>query len=184
MGIFNHDEQNDLPDKDTPAYAVRQFGTARTNLLIAIAFTAVNMILGLIGSEVYFLFSITLPYALCDPEVGGVAIAVAVVVLAFYVCCYLFSKKKPGWMIAALVAFCVDCLLLVVFALLGIAASKGEISLVDILIDVLAHVWVLVYLIIGVRYCRRYRDAVETGDADAQIVTDMSAEDAEEGKIE
>ena len=69
------------------------------------------------------------------------AIVVAVLIVAAYAMCYLFSgKHRVGWLIAALVFFAFDTLGLLFYY--GIA--------LDSLMDILFHIWVLYYLIAGV----------------------------------
>ena len=51
---------------------------------------------------------------------------------------------------AALVAFILDFLFLIGFSIVLINLSGGEIFNADFIIDFLVHIWVLVYLIIGV----------------------------------
>ena len=112
-----------------------KYNTARMNLLLVLAFTAINIILVLAGSYTYFLFSASIPYFLVDvgmlmcgkypPEayVGELAgmeflppaflvilTILAVLILAAYVLCWVFSKKKVGWLMAALILFVIDTL--------------------------------------------------------------------------
>ena len=58
-----------------------------------------------------------------------------------YLLCWIFSKNKPGWMVAALVFFAFDCLALVMIY-----------DLVSVIIDILFHAWVMFYLITGVKH--------------------------------
>lgn len=144
----------------------QRYNSARYNLLIAAGFTAINVIMLIAKTFSYFLFSATVPYVLVDlamdfcgmypAEYYGeyydtavfwpkgifyIALAVAIVIIALYVLCYLFSKNhKVGWLICALALFAVDtvCMLLLY-----------NITL-DMLMDVLFHVWILAILTMGV----------------------------------
>ena len=143
-----------------------KYNSARMNLLLVLAFTAVNIILLLTGSYTYFLFSASIPYFLVDmgmllcgkypPEVYVGELAgmeflpvavlviltiIAVLILAAYVLCWVFSKKKVGWLMAALVLFVIDTLGM--FILYGISF--------DSIIDILFHAWVIWYLVSGIR---------------------------------
>lgn len=149
-------------DKNSPGYIVSQYKAARANLLLALAFTVVNIILFLSAfhnhsdSFTYFLFSASLPYysvVFYYAELGVTVIIAAVLMLAVYLLCYFFSKKSYGWMIAALVFFCLDSLYLVFLAL-----SNAEIFM-DFILDIAFHAFVLFYLIQGVRYGKRYAAA-------------------------
>lgn len=143
-----------------------KYNSARMNLLLVLAFTAVNIILLLTGSYTYFLFSASIPYFLVDmgmlmcgkyppevyvgelagmeflpPAVLVILTILAVLILAAYVLCWVFSKKKVGWLMAALVLFIIDTLGM--FILYGISF--------DSIIDILFHAWVIWYLVSGIR---------------------------------
>lgn len=155
--------QNQTPavpvDKASPAYAVKQYNTARSNLLIALVLTVINIVTGCIGANFYLLFSISFPYLMFD--ISDILWSIpAVAVLALYVVYYLCSKKKPGFMIAALVTFILDFLFLIGYSLILTQIPEAGVTVADFLIDYATHVWVLVYLIIGTRYAKRYKAAI------------------------
>ena len=148
--------------------ALSKYASARGNLLLMLAFTVVNIVLLLIGSETMFLFSATVPYfsvILATLEEMRVVmiplLAIAAVSLAAYLICWIFSKQHFGWMIAALVLFVIDSLCMVGFYALG-----GNIA--DGFIDVLIHIWVLYYLIIGVKYGAQLRSLPEEEETVAE----------------
>ena len=102
--------------KNSPLAAYK---TARTNLWILLALSAVNVLFALLGSDTYFLFSsfisyLVAIYARVFYDYTGasvymvIGILIALVILAVYLLCCLLSKKKRGWLIAALVLFSVD----------------------------------------------------------------------------
>ncbi len=77
-------------------------------------------------------------------ETTAVGIVIAVFILAIYLVCWIFSKKHYGWMIAALVLFIIDT------AIMGVTyVFAGDTSGI---LDAVIHIWVLYYLIIGVKY--------------------------------
>lgn len=143
-----------------------KYNAARSNLLVVVGFTLFNVICALFGGSMYFLFSATIPHfiaavgaVLCGkmPDAyyaememskeecfpGTVLIifaAIAIVITALYFLFWIFSKKRVGWLIAALVFFSVDTLAL--FMLYGVA--------IDTIMDVLFHAWVLYYLAAGI----------------------------------
>lgn len=136
-----------------------KFNSARANLLLVVIFTVINIILLITQSNSYFLFSAFIPYILVgegmlfcgmyppeyytdelagmeflDKSVFTVMLVIAVVIIAVYLLCWIFSKKnKVGWLIAALVLFVVDTL--------GMFALSGFSS--DSIIDVVFHIWVI-----------------------------------------
>lgn len=137
------------PEKGTPAYFQQQYNIARYNLLAAVLFTLVNLVLLLTGGDYYFLFSISVPYygtALAQLfELETVMLVISAVLLAAYLACFLLSKKYRGVMIAALVLFLLDCV-----ALVGLTVWLELYS--DMILDILFHGWVVYYLIQAVRY--------------------------------
>lgn len=131
--------------------AQTKFQTARSNLILMVAFTAINMLLLAFGSETMLLFSATIPYVAVVigtvsevPAILASCTIFAVAVLALYFVCWIFSKKQYGWMIAALVFFILDTLFMGGMYLLAQDISG--------ILDVAIHIWVLYYLIIGVKY--------------------------------
>ena len=118
-----------------------------------------------IGSDTYFLFSATVPYAIAgtvmymcglypeevyeggydayefmDASVFYIALAVAAVVALFYVLFFFLSKKKVGWMIATLVFFSVDTLFMMWYY--GLA--------LDMIVDFVFHGIFIVLIAIGI----------------------------------
>ncbi len=147
----------------------QKYNTSRINLLIVLIATLINGALAAFGSTTYFLFSAILPYSLVlgaaintgrfsdefyaqiewpegtpfeDASVLYIMIAIAAVMLLAYLLCWIFSKKKVGWLIAATVFFGLDTLYMVF--IYGISA--------DSLFDLVFHGLVLYYLISGVVY--------------------------------
>ena len=144
----------------------RKYNTARSNLLLAIAFTVINIILLFMNSTTYFLFSLFMPYYLAlegfaltgklPPEFYGedlatlefldssflvITLVIAAVILLFYLACWFFSnKRRVGWLVVALVVFCLDTILLFVLS--------GDLS--NAIFDIVFHVWVVVSLISGI----------------------------------
>lgn len=134
--------------------AKQQYRTARYNLLLMLSLTAVNIVLLFLGSDTMMLFSATVPYV--SVIYGGLlswvfenelyfvlGIAVAVVLIALYLLCFIFSKKRVGFMVTALVLFALDSA-----AMAWTYISSGDFA--DGIIDIVFHIWILVYLISGV----------------------------------
>lgn len=165
MALFNQTKTVAQP----PAMVYKN---ARTNLLITIAFTLVNIILLIVDGSVYFLFSAYIPYSLVSsskflcglypaefyeelgydvnsieflPEAAFyISLAIAAVILVVYLLCFIFSKKnRYGWLIAALVFFAVDTVLMV----LGFDFSSFDIYTI---LDVVFHAWIIFILVKGI----------------------------------
>lgn len=177
-----------------------KYRVARYNLLLLVIFTTVNIIISMVNGDVFFLFSAMVPYffsmiGACGfyvPEESGmeeiaeiidpltfmiVMCVIAVVLTVPYLLCWAFSKKHYGWMIAALVMFSLDSLFMLLFF-----------DLVEMIINILGHAWVLYYLIMGVRNGIKVKKeekeaaekaAVGAGDADAYTMYEAMASGAD-----
>ncbi len=127
----------------------QKYKNSRSNLLLMIGFTAINIILLAFGSDVMLLFSATVPYltVLFGIEFENsiallICITLAVINICIYLLCWFFSKKHPAWMIVSLVLFSIDTLVM-----LGLYLISGDFSGV---LDIAIHIWVMYYLIVGV----------------------------------
>ena len=152
-----------------------RYNAARHNLLIIVAFTVINCLL--VSTERYFLFSAFIPlyfvrenfYMHMDeywadvPEmdlqemapivdvIGFVFVALAVVGILLYLMCWLFSKKRRGWLIVALVLFSLDT----AFLLLNFDIS--------VIVDILFHGYIIYSLVTGVIAAGKLRTLEEYG---------------------
>lgn len=143
-----------------------QYASARANLLLVVIFSLVNVMLCLLGTDTYFLFSAIVPYFIADvgaewcgmyPEeyytemgiteadlwpTGFIAVfaAIAVFIIAVYFVLWLLSKKHVAFMIAALVLFVIDSIAMFILFVPGL----------DMILDYVFHVWVLVSLTLGI----------------------------------
>ncbi len=157
------------------------------NLLLVAAFTLINIVLLLIKSDTYFLFSAFIPYFAVDygmffcgmyPEefyydMGDIefldssflifTVAVAAVILLIYLLGWYFAKKKKLWaLIGSLVLFTIDTLAM--FLISGFSF--------DSIIDIIFHIWVIVYLIIAISTYYKIKKAppeTEEAQEDAEI---------------
>ena len=127
----------------------RKFNSARSNLLLMIILTLVNVILYFVGTDSMLLFSATIPYLaalfghwLAPSDIAVMCYMLAGFLIALYLLCWLLSKKRYVWLIIALVLFAVDTVVMVYFNI-----RFGDYSEI---LDVLIHTWVLYYLVIGV----------------------------------
>ena len=143
-----------------------KYRNARMNLLFVALVTLLNVILAATAGDTYFLFSATIPYILtflgallCGlypteyyEGLGAVnvlpmgvffaCLAVSLIIIGLYVLAFFLSgKNRAGWMIFALVLFCLDTLTLFLYA--GISLEG--------LLDYVFHIWIIVILALGLR---------------------------------
>ena len=135
---------------DKSARYLNDLRKGRGNLLAMTGLTVVNIVLLFIDGTLNFPFSsfgpqfavalgLELKNAYGLPVFLPIGIAAAALMVAFYCISALLCAKRPGWFIAALAAFVLDTVLLLVLTLPDFDAS--------LLIDIAFHFWVLYYLI-------------------------------------
>ena len=147
---FKANVQNTAPMSPREEVEMK-YKRSRYNLLLVAIVSIVNLFYMAFG-ERYFLFSARLPSILVEltlvtaPEDVTVAFAdllvpivVGVILSLPYLLCFFFSKKRPGWMVAALVFFGLDCIYLLTMY-----------YITAVIPDILFHAWVMFYLITGV----------------------------------
>ena len=144
-------------DKNSPEYLSGKIATGRHSLLLIAAFTVVNVLMVVLDSGTYYLFSASVPYYLTLyakgidngfvngpwPENGPITIAALVisgVILLLYLLFWLMSKKKTGWLIPALVMFLLDTLALGWCTINIVNDPAGNI------LDFVVHIWAIVEL--------------------------------------
>ena len=144
--------QNQMTPRQMP---MNRYKSARVDLLLVIIFTVINIVMLFSGSETMMLFSATVPYVavlvgyLANIEAGGAldwfvtgSLIFAFVILAMYLVCWFFSKKRYGWLLAALVLFSLDTVATVFLYLDNLGAG---------VMDFLIHGIVIWYLAMGVK---------------------------------
>lgn len=135
----------------------KQYAQARTNLIMMVIFTAVNVALFFMNASLYFPFSAFVPQLVTQLgdgiylETGEVlpliiAMVISFVFLLLFLLCHLLSKKHGSWIVAALVLFSLDTL---IFGCFFVFLMLDEFD-ASLLIDVAFHAWVLYYLVQGV----------------------------------
>lgn len=167
-------------DKNTPEYRQNLVKSARTTLLIAVLFTVLNVVLLLVGSNRYFLYSATIPYYLTffgymfdhftvsTYALTGLSMAaVPVIALAL---CWCLSKKDHRWLTVAVVVFGLDTA-----AMVGLMLWSGDLG--SSILDIVFHVWVLVSLIQGVKAAGYLKNM--TGPETPEIFTGSEEEFSE-----
>ena len=133
-----------------------KYNNMRLSLLLILVFSVINLFSPLL--DFYMLFSAYIPQMLAQIGIylylteGVLAFYVIMVVLALillvpYLLCWIFSKKKVGWMIAALIFFSIDTILFLIDLVAYLGA--GDYSFI---LDLIFHVYALVSLAMGVKY--------------------------------
>ena len=157
--------RNNTPvDKNSREYLLRQVANGRYSLLLIVILTVVNLIMTILDTNTYFLFSASVPYYLVFVGMGiengfvdgawnvkGTLTYTGLVIVAVYLLCWLLSKKRAGWLTAALVLFIVDTVALVVITFALYDSPMGK------LVDFLLHIWAIVELIQAVRGSKKLR---------------------------
>ena len=114
--------QNNQTPRNPRARAQQQYKIARSNLLIMLVLTVVNIVLLVAEADTMLLFSATVPYYLSAvsmslfaeySQVAFVGFGIVAVTLVIYLLCWIFSKRHYGWMIAALVFFVLDSIAMI-----------------------------------------------------------------------
>lgn len=176
-------------DKQSALYQQNQIKTARNNLLVVVLFTVLNMVLLLIGSNRYFLFSATIPYYLIffgytfDYFTLGTytltGMVMALVPLIGLGLCWFMCKKDNRWMTAAAVLFGIDTA-----AMAAMMLWAGDLS--GSFLDIVFHGWVLVTLIAGIKAANRLKilEAQKTEDPQISAADPWETRDAEKEEAE
>lgn len=156
--------KNNTPvDKNSREYLLRQVANGRYSLLLIVILTVVNLIMTILDTNTYFLFSASVPYYLVFVGMGiengfvdgawnvkgtltYTGLVIALVIVAVYLLCWLLSKERTGWLTAALVV--------ITFALYDSPMGK--------LVDFLLHIWAIVELVLAVRGSRKLKELPPT----------------------
>lgn len=138
------------------------YNGARSSILTILLFSVIN-IFSIAFGDSYFLFSSYITQVLvleglyASTEMGDsmflvIFLVMAVISVIPYLLCFLFSKKKTGWMIVAAVLFSIDTAIFffdfLVYLLAGYYSG---------ILDALFHVWALVSIIKGVGFAKKMK---------------------------
>ena len=102
--------------------------------------------------------------------IGFIFIAIAVIGIVLYLMCWLFSKKRRGWLVVALVLFSLDT----AFLLLNFE--------IGVIVDVLFHGYIIYSLVTGVIASKKLRTLEEYGveESAPEFVNDSVASFADQ----
>ena len=160
------------------------------NLLLVVAFTAINLILLITNANSYFLFSAFVPYfiaglgmMLCgrfpeeyyegmeeltffDNSVFAVLLIIAFALTLLYLLAwFMSSKNRSGWLVFALVFFAIDTV--------GMIFIDG-ISF-EAILDIAFHGWVIYYLVIGINAAKKLKEL----PPEEELTPEAAAENSE-----
>lgn len=159
-----------------------KYNNSRQSILLLFIFSVINIFsISMLGT--YFLFSAYLPQVLIslaylDPSLTPVMVILSILYILPYLLCYIFSKKKAGWMVAALALFSVDSLVFLIDFFAYLAA--GDLSFI---IDLIFRIYVLVSLIIGV-VNRKQAVSVANGVQENTANESINPENEAEGNVD
>lgn len=132
-----------MKNKTMSTSARRIYDAARFAILGLVLITVLNVFLALLGTDSYYVSSVFAAFFFSVVAEGALGVILAAVLVAPFVVAFFLSKKNRVWMIVALVLTALD--LLFVFYI-GIALDM----LVYRILDILAHIFVIVILVLGV----------------------------------
>lgn len=101
-------------------------------------------------------------------SVFNIMVALAAIIIIAYLLCWIFSKKRPGWLIFALALFAIDTIVMVLMSLFYYVFDTGMI------LDWVFHVWVLVYLFSGIIAARKLRKLPKEEPITEEIATEYA----------
>ncbi len=171
----------------------KAYQSARYAILFLIVLTVVNIIFRVVSIDRYFVSSVFLSYFAVtyfgELYQLGLGVVIAGAILVPYVLAFFLSKKKPAWMIVALVLFALDTLF--VIAMMFLLKQIGE-SPLSMILDLLLHALGIFELSMGVKYreaATEEADAAEEGaalpgdeDGEYREVSGVVAVSKEDGK--
>lgn len=140
----------------------QQIGLGRTALLLVLLVSLLNQLLLLLKVNFHFLFSASVPYYLnwLARKLGGpagatplkvIAVIVTLLIYFVYVACWLFSARRREFLKTALLLYCADTVLLVIFAC---ALLNNPFNC---LLEVLTHLIVIAVLYMAHRAAQQLR---------------------------
>lgn len=172
-----------MDNKTTLLPSSGKYKNARISLLIVLLLSVVNVLA--MFADTYFLFSAHIALVIANVglilklETGEnvyliVGIVISLITLIPYLISWIFSKKRVGWLIASLVLFVIDTIVLAIE--IPTYLSFGDFS---IFIDLIVHIIVIYELFVGVQAgFAMKKEAIEAAQAeeDTSSPFDLDAE--------
>ena len=123
----NTRERRETAEQKMRHTLLRNVGLGRTVILLLLAVSLLNQLLLLLKVNYHFLFSTSVPYYLnwLARKLGGAAgatplkvfaVILTLMIFAVYVICWMFSAQRRDLLKTALLLYCADTVLLVIFA--------------------------------------------------------------------
>ena len=198
MGLFNKNSNNTVISERQ--LLVNKFNSARSNILLIVVLTLINIILLVTNTNTYFLFSAYIPFFLVDMgmflcglypsefyegnfleiqsfpiEIFIISVVLSAIILVLYVISWVFSKKpRVGWLIFALVFFSLDTIAMLLL--------NGFVM--ESIIDYVIHGLVIFSFVKGILV---YRDIKrlpnEESDAQNEECSDEYIDNTNDGEI-
>ena len=140
----------------------RVYDAARYAILGLILITVLNIVLGLLDSDSYYVSSVFAAFFMSIVGEGAVGVILAALILAPFVIAFILSKNKPIWILIALILTVLD---LVFVIIIGIEYD----ILVYRILDIIAHVFVIVILVLGVIYGKRIKAEEEAAASEPAV---------------
>jgi len=149
----------------------------------------INLLLAAFEADFYLLFSAQIPtliyYVALMDGFAAVGFVIAVVMIGVYLLCYLLSKKRRAFILAALIFFIVDAIIFL-FLFAGAMMDFGF-EIFD-LIEVAFYVWIMYYLVTGTKawaYLRNVSAAdLEAARQDIAKDEEKAAKEEEKAAVE
>ena len=155
----------------------RIYDAARFVILGLVLITVLNVFLALLGTDSYYVSSVFAAFFFSVVAEGALGVILAAVLVAPFVVAFFLSKKNRVWMIVALVLTALDLLFVIVVGILG-----EELPLY--ILDILAHIFVIVMLVLGVingKKLKQQEEAAEEAEAYPGETPQRSVEGGDEG---
>lgn len=138
----------------------RIYDGARYAILGLVLVTALNVVLGLLESDSYYVSSVFAAFFFSVAVGGVVGVIIAAVLVAPFVAAFILSKNKTGWMLVALILTVLDLLFVIVIGILSEEFYR-------FILDILAHIFVIVLLVLGVINGKKLKAQAEEAEAAA-----------------
>lgn len=166
-----------MKNKTMASSPQRIYDGARYAILGLVLITVLNVFLSFVESDSYYVSSVFASYFVSVVFEGALRIIVPLAILAPFVVAFFLSKKSHVWMIVALVLTVLD-LLFVIY--IGVALD----ILVYHILDILAHIFVIVLLVLGVINgikLKKEAEAAEEAAAHPGETQERTSENGDEG---
>ena len=166
-----------MKNKTMSTSARRIYDAARFAILGLVLITVLNVFLALLGTDSYYVSSVFAAFFFSVVAEGALGVILAAVLVAPFVVAFFLSKKNRVWMIVALVLTALDLLFVIVVGILG-----EELPLY--ILDILAHIFVIVILVLGVingKKLKQQEEAAEEAAAYPVETPERSQENGDEG---